>query len=94
MSFARRSSSKRIGRALLGLAKGHFEALMRPRGDTSETFMAKRGRTIRLFLVNGNPAGLTTAEVGGWTGKVMVVPRTALAAFLRRPEAQRVALPA
>jgi hypothetical protein len=54
--------------------------------------MAERGRTIRLFLVNGNPAGLIIAEVGGWTGKVLVVPRTALAAFLRRPEAQNVAV--
>jgi hypothetical protein len=52
----------------------------------------ERGRTIRLFLVNGNPAGLIVAEVGGWTGKVMVVPRTALAAFLKRPEAKNVAV--
>jgi hypothetical protein len=51
--------------------------------------MPERGRTIRLFLVNGNPSGLIIADVGGWTGKVMVVPRTALAAFLRRPEAQK-----
>jgi hypothetical protein len=50
------------------------------------------GRTIRLFLVDGNPAGLIMAEVGGWTGKVMVVPRTALVAFLKRPEAQNVAV--
>jgi hypothetical protein len=54
--------------------------------------MPDRGQTIRLFLVNGNPAGLIVAEVGGWTGKVIVVPRTALAAFLKRPEAQNVAV--
>jgi hypothetical protein len=54
--------------------------------------MSDRSRTIRLFLVNGNPAGLIIAEVGGWTGKVIVVPRTALATFLRRPEAQNVAV--
>jgi hypothetical protein len=53
---------------------------------------SERGRTIRLFLVNGNPAGLILAEVGGWTGKVMVIPRIALAAFLKRPEAQNVAV--
>jgi Domain of unknown function (DUF4357) len=54
--------------------------------------MPERGRTIRLFLVNGDPAGLIIAEVGGWTGKVMVVPRTAFEAFLRRQEAQNVAV--
>jgi hypothetical protein len=53
---------------------------------------SERGRTIRLFLINGDPSGLIIAEVGGWTGKVLVVPRTALASFLKRPEAHNVAV--
>ena len=26
------------------------------------------GRSVRLFLVDGSPQGMRTAEVGNWTG--------------------------
>ena len=49
---------------------------------------AVRGRTIRLFLVKGTPTGVITAEVGDWTGKVVVAPHTALPVLKSRPEAK------
>ncbi len=47
-----------------------------------------RGRSIRMFLVDGSPTGLIIAEIVNWTGKVIVVPRSALVSFLKRREAQ------
>ncbi len=47
------------------------------------------GKHIELFLVEGVPGGLTTAEIAGWTGHVLSGPRSDLADVLRRPEAQR-----
>lgn len=48
-----------------------------------------RGRHIELFLVDGEPGGITTAEVAGWTGHVLAGPRSELARMLRRDEAKR-----
>jgi hypothetical protein len=56
--------------------------------SNSVTPAPKRGRSIRLFLVDGTPTGLIVAEIVNWTGKAIVVPRGALVSFLRRPEAQ------
>jgi len=36
------------------------------------------GRSVRLFLVDGTPQGMRTAEVGNWTGLALVCPRTDL----------------
>lgn len=47
------------------------------------------GRSLRLFLVDGSPSGLITAEIMNWTGHVLCGPRTLLAAMLKRPEAAR-----
>jgi hypothetical protein len=47
------------------------------------------GRTLRLYLVDGSPSGLITAELGNWSGKALVGPRTRLADLLKRPEASR-----
>jgi hypothetical protein len=47
------------------------------------------GQSIRLFLVDGTPQGLRTAQVGNWTGKAVVCPRTDLARLSARPEARR-----
>lgn len=33
------------------------------------------GRSIRLFLVDGSPSGLLTAEIMNWTGHVLTGPR-------------------
>jgi hypothetical protein len=46
-----------------------------------------RGRSIRMLLVDGTPTGLIIAEIVNWTGKVIVVPKAALASFLKRKEA-------
>jgi hypothetical protein len=44
------------------------------------------GRSVRLFLVDGTPQGLRTAEVGMWTGQALVAPRTELARLGKREE--------
>jgi len=47
------------------------------------------GRSIRLFLVDGTPQGMRTAEVGNWTGFAIMCPRTELARLARRAEARK-----
>lgn len=47
------------------------------------------GRQIKLFLVDGSPGSLTTAEITNWTGHVLSAPRSELADLLKRDEAQR-----
>jgi len=46
-------------------------------------------RSIRLFLVDGTPAGLRTAEIGLSTCKAVACPRVSLPALRDRPEAKR-----
>ncbi len=47
------------------------------------------GKHIELFLVEGAPGGMTTAEISGWTGHVLSGPRADLADILKRTEAKR-----
>jgi hypothetical protein len=47
------------------------------------------GRSVRLFLVDGAPQGMRTAEVGQWSGLALVCPRTDLAKFGKRDEVHR-----
>jgi hypothetical protein len=47
------------------------------------------GRSVKLFLVDGTPQGLRTAEVGNWTGLALMCPRTDLARLGTRAEARR-----
>lgn len=47
------------------------------------------GKHIELFLVDGEPGGIMTADVSGWTGHVLSGPRTALTRLLTREEAHR-----
>ena len=47
------------------------------------------GRSIRLFLVNGTPTGLITAEIINWTGHALSAPYSRLQDILKRPEASR-----
>jgi hypothetical protein len=44
-----------------------------------------KGRTLKVFLVDGSPNGLLTAEIMNWTGHVITGPRTRLAELLQRP---------
>lgn len=48
-----------------------------------------KGKTIRLYLTDGVPTGVLTAEIINWTGKVIVAPRSNLADLARRDEARR-----
>ena len=48
-----------------------------------------KGRTIRIYLVDGVPTGIMTAEIINWTGRVFVAPRSQLAHLAKREEAKR-----
>ncbi|ACT59324.1 GIY-YIG nuclease family protein [Hirschia baltica] len=48
-----------------------------------------KGRSVRLFLVDGTPTGLITAEVMNWVGHVLMTPRSRLVDALAREEASR-----
>lgn len=50
------------------------------------------GKSVRLFLADGTPGGLTTAEIMNWTGQVTAGPRSDLAALLRRSEVSRTGI--
>jgi len=50
------------------------------------------GRTVRLFLADGTPSGLITAEIMNWTGHVLAGARTGLPRFLKRPELDRTGI--
>lgn len=51
-----------------------------------------KGRTIKIFLVDGVPNGLLTAEIMNWTGHVITGPRSRLPELIQRPEVQRTAV--
>lgn len=42
--------------------------------------------TIKLFLTDGKPAGIRTAEISNWTGKAITGPRSELSELLKREE--------
>ena len=42
------------------------------------------GKTIRIFLADGEPTGILLAEISNWTGKVVVAPRSQLDCVFRR----------
>ncbi|MFC1601651.1 GIY-YIG nuclease family protein [Candidatus Sumerlaeota bacterium] len=45
--------------------------------------------TVKIFLVQGDPASLRTAEISNWTGKAVAGPRSELDEIVRRDEAQK-----
>ncbi|MDV6319464.1 GIY-YIG nuclease family protein [Chromohalobacter sp. HP20-39] len=51
-----------------------------------------QGRSIRLFLVDGVPNGLLTAEIMNWTGHVLTGPRSKLSELVQRPECGRTGI--
>ena len=51
-----------------------------------------QGRSIRLFLVDGTPNGLLTAEIMNWTGHVLTGPRSRLSELVQRPEVGRTGI--
>lgn len=50
------------------------------------------GKTVRLFLADGTPGGLLTAEIMNWTGHVVAAPRSDLASLLKRAETSRTGI--
>lgn len=50
------------------------------------------GRSIRLYLVDGDPSGLLTAELMNWSGKMLVSPRSRLADLAKREEITRTGI--
>ena len=51
-----------------------------------------QGRSIRLFLVDGTPNGLLSAEIMNWTGHVLTGPRSKLSELVQRPEVGRTGI--
>lgn len=51
--------------------------------------MNMNGRSIRIYLVDGDASGLLTAEIMGWSGKFVVSPRTLLKTLAKRDEIPR-----
>lgn len=54
--------------------------------------MSSFGKSVRIFLVDGSPGGLLTAEIVNWTGQVIAAPRSDLVALLKRPEVRRTGI--
>lgn len=50
------------------------------------------GKSVRLFLADGTPGGLLTAEIMNWTGHVVAAPRSDLGALLKRAESIRTGI--
>ncbi len=53
---------------------------------------AHMGKSIKLYLVDGTPQGILTAEIMNWTGHVLSGPRTKLPELLKRPEMNRTGI--
>lgn len=51
--------------------------------------LMNQGRTLKLFLVDGVPQGLLTAEIMNWTGHVITGSRGKLTELIQRSEAKR-----
>ena len=52
----------------------------------------KRPRTIQIFLPTGDPAGIRIAEQTTSIIRVIEVPRSDIAEFVKMPEAKQVGL--
>lgn len=48
-----------------------------------------QGKQLRIYLVDGVPTGILTAQFINWTGKVVVAPRTQLSELAARWEVRR-----
>lgn len=48
-----------------------------------------KGRSVKLYLVDGTASGILTAEIMNWTGHVLAAPRTRLEDVLPRSELKR-----
>ena len=57
--------------------------------NATKARVPNRGRTLKLFLVDGSPSGVITAELGNWSGKVLVASRSALPDLIKRAETEQ-----
>ncbi|MCB0172070.1 MAG: GIY-YIG nuclease family protein [Anaerolineae bacterium] len=48
-----------------------------------------KGRTVKIFLVDGTPSGVVTAEIMNWTGRITVAPRSQLPDLAKRTEVKK-----
>ena len=62
---------------------------LRVSGGRVESRGALKGKTIQLYLVDGVPTGLLTAEIINWSGKVLVAPRCRLTDLAHRTGVKR-----
>lgn len=54
--------------------------------------MANFGKTIKIFLVDGEPNGRMTCELSNWTGKALKIPRKKIKESLDRPELENTGI--
>lgn len=60
--------------------------------ETSPNSASRRGRTLKLYLVDGTSSGVITAELGISSVRAAVASRTALPDLIRREEAMRTGI--
>ena len=48
-----------------------------------------KGRSLKLFLVDGIASGIMTVEIGNWSGHILSSPRSRIDAALGRKEVER-----
>lgn len=51
-----------------------------------------KGKSIKLFMVDGSPQGILTLEVMNWTGHILAGPRTKIAELVQRPEMRKTGI--
>jgi transcriptional regulator with XRE-family HTH domain len=49
-------------------------------------------KTIKIFLIDGEPNGLKTAELSNWVSQAIVIPRNKLKEIKQRPECNKPAV--
>jgi hypothetical protein len=49
----------------------------------------KETATVKIFLAEGDPASVRTAEISNWTGKAVAGPRSQIDLILQREEARK-----
>jgi len=49
----------------------------------------KETATVKIFLAQGDPSSISTAEISNWTGKAVAGPRSQLELVLQRDEAKK-----
>lgn len=73
-------------RSLEQLSEPSFDVASAPRS------VARRGRTLKLYLTDGTPSGVITAELGISSLRAAVASRTTLPELIRRDEANRTGI--